>query len=153
MLGRAYERENCSAARALEIVGERWSLLILRNALYAGSRRFNQFQKSLGIATNILSTRLDWLIENGLMESRPAVDDPDVREYVLTAKGLDFEPVILALSAWGDQWAAPDGPPIIYNHAQCGGHVRQYLECETCHENPKPGDIVATPGPGMPSTS
>jgi DNA-binding HxlR family transcriptional regulator len=153
MLGRAYERENCSAARALELVGERWSILILRNAMYAGSRRFNQFQRSLGIASNILSARLDWFIENGLMESRPAPDDADVREYVLTAKGQDLEPVILALSAWGDQYAAPDGPPIIYQHDNCGGHVRQYLECETCHETPKPGDIVATPGPGMPSAS
>jgi DNA-binding HxlR family transcriptional regulator len=143
MLGRAYERENCSAARALEVIGERWSLLILRNALYAGSRRFNQFQRSLGIATNILQARLEWFIENGLMELRPAADG--VQEYVLTTKGQDLEPVILALSAWGDRYAAPDGPPIRYQHAECGGQVRQHLECESCHDAPKPGDIVATP--------
>jgi DNA-binding HxlR family transcriptional regulator len=143
MLGRAYERENCSAARALEVIGERWSLLILRNAMYAGSRRFNQFQRSLGIATNILQARLEWFIESGLMELRPAADG--VQEYVLTIKGQDLEPVILALSAWGDQYAAPDGPPISYHHAQCGGPVGLHLECETCHEAPKPGDIVAMP--------
>jgi DNA-binding HxlR family transcriptional regulator len=143
MLGRAYERENCSAARALEVIGERWSLLILRNAMYAGSRRFNQFQRSLGIATNILQARLEWFIESGLMELRPAADG--VQEYVLTTKGQDLEPVILALSAWGDEYAAPDGPPISYHHAECGGQVRQHLECETCHEAPKPGDIMATP--------
>jgi DNA-binding HxlR family transcriptional regulator len=153
MLGRSYERENCSAARALEVIGERWSLLILRNALYAGSRRFNQFQRSLGIATNILSARLEWFLETGLMETRAAEDDPEVREYVLTAKGRDLEPVILALSAWGDQYAAPDGPPIVYHHDGCGGRVRQQVECESCHEVPKPGAIVATPGPGMASIS
>jgi DNA-binding HxlR family transcriptional regulator len=147
MLGRAYERENCSAARALEVIGERWSLLILRNAMYAGSRRFNQFQRSLGIATNILQARLEWFIESGLMELRAAADG--VQEYVLTAKGQDLEPVILALSAWGDRYAAPEGPPIRYQHEECGGAIRQHLECETCHETPKPGDIVATPGPGM----
>lgn len=147
MLGRAYERENCSAARALEVIGERWSLLILRNAMYAGSRRFNQFQRSLGIATNILQARLEWFIESGLMELRAAADG--VQEYVLTAKGQDLEPVILALSAWGDRYAAPEGPPISYQHEECGGAIRQHLECETCHEAPKPGDIVATPGPGM----
>ena len=147
VLGRAYERENCSAARALEVIGERWSLLILRNAMYAGSRRFNQFQRSLGIATNILQARLEWFIESGLMELRAAADG--VQEYVLTAKGQDLEPVILALSAWGDRYAAPEGPPISYQHEECGGAIRQHLECETCHEAPKPGDIVATPGPGM----
>lgn len=147
MLGRAYERENCSAARALEVIGERWSLLILRNAMYAGCRRFNQFQRSLGIATNILQARLEWFIESGLMELRAAADG--VQEYVLTAKGRDLEPVILALSAWGDRYAAPEGPPISYQHEDCGGAIRQHLECETCHEAPKPGAIVATPGPGM----
>ena len=153
MLGRTYERENCSAARALEVIGERWSLLILRNALYAGSTRFNQFQRSLGIASNILTTRLDWLVQSGLMESRSATDGTETREYVLTAKGLDLEPVILALSAWGDRWAAPDGPPIIYHHSDCGGQVHQYLKCDRCQQSPEPGYITAMPGPGMPVTA
>lgn len=153
MLGRSYERENCSAARALELVGERWSLLILRDAMYAGSTRFNQFQRSLGIASNVLSARLDWFVESGLMDSTTVPGGTDTHEYVLTTKGRGLEPVILALSAWGDQWAAPDGPPIEYHHDQCGGRVRQYLECETCHEKPQPGDVVATPGPGMRAVS
>jgi DNA-binding HxlR family transcriptional regulator len=153
MLGRRYEGENCSAARALELVGERWSLLILRDAMYAGSTRFNQFQRSLGIASNVLSARLDWFVESGLMESTAVPGGTDTHEYVLTSKGRDFEPVIVALSGWGDQWAAPDGPPIEYHHDHCGGQVRQRLECETCHESLHPGEIVAALGPGMPAAS
>lgn len=84
------------------------------------------------------------------MESRPSPGGADQREYVLTTKGRDLEPVILALSAWGDQWAAPNGPPILYHHASCGGPVRQYVQCETCQIAVGPGDTVAAIGPGMP---
>lgn len=151
MLGRTYEKENCSAARALEIVGERWSLLILRNAMFGGLTRFTQFQRSLGIASNVLSARLDWFVQNGLMESRPVEGEADTREYALTAKGLDLQPVIIALSAWGDRWAAPDGPPILYSHEGCGGLVHQHIECERCLARVGPGELAAGPGPGMPS--
>ena len=149
VLGRTYDGENCSAARALELVGERWSLLILRNAMYAGSTRFSQFQRQLDIASNILASRLNRFVESGLMECHPGSGGTDAGEYRLTAKGRDLEPVILALSVWGDHWAAPDGPPMLYHHDRCGGQIRQRLECETCHVTPDPGDIVATPGPGM----
>ncbi|HEY9365640.1 MAG TPA: helix-turn-helix domain-containing protein [Agromyces sp.] len=149
MLGRTYERENCSAARALELVGERWSLLILRDAMFAGARRFTEFERSLGIASNVLAARLELFTENGLMESRRAADSTDVREYVLTARGRDLEPVILALSAWGDKWAAPDGAPIVYRHSRCESPVHLELRCDTCGESLSPGEIVAVPGPGM----
>ena len=149
MLGRTYERENCSAARALELVGERWSLLIMRDAMFAGARRFTEFERSLGIASNVLAARLERFTENGLMESRRAPDGGEVREYVLTPKGLDLEPVILALSAWGDRWAAPDGAPIVYEHERCSGSVHLELRCETCGVSLPPGEIVAIPGPGM----
>src|SRR6266540_2386440 len=129
MLGKTYDRENCSAARALEVVGERWSLLIIRNAMFAGSTRFNEFQRSLGIAPNILSNRLDTFVAAELMETRPLAGDPDTHEYVLTSKGLDLQPVIIALTAWGDRWAAPDGPPIVYEHQGCGGDVHQHARC------------------------
>jgi DNA-binding HxlR family transcriptional regulator len=137
MLGRTYDRENCSAARALEIVGERWSLLIIRNALFAGSTRFNDFQRKLGIAPNILSNRLDRFVEAGLMETRPLTGDHEPRESV-----------IIALTEWGDQWAAPEGPPIIYEHEGCGGQIRQHLRCEVCGAEPAPAQVGARPGPG-----
>lgn len=148
MLGRTYDRENCSAARALEVVGERWSLLIIRNALFAGSTRFTEFQRELGIAPNILSTRLDRFVEAGLMETRPVTGDHEPREYVLTRKGLELQPVIVALTEWGDRWAAPNGPPIVYEHDGCGGRIRQHLRCEACGAAPAPDQVGARPGPG-----
>ena len=149
MLGRTYDQENCSAARALEVVGERWSLLIIRNAMFAGSTRFTEFQRQLGLATNTLSSRLDRFVESGLMETRPIAGDHEVREYVLTSKGLDLQPVIVALSEWGDRWAAPDGPPILYEHEGCGGRVQLHVTCEVCNAEPAPAEVGGRPGPGM----
>ena len=145
MLGRTYERENCSAARTLEIVGERWSLLIIRNALFAGQTRFTEFQRSLGIAPNILTSRLERFVEAGIMHTgRPGGDG----EYMLTAKGLDLQPIVIALTAWGDRWSAPDGPPIVYQHDGCGGRVEQQPRCDRCHAALAPTQIGALPGPG-----
>jgi DNA-binding HxlR family transcriptional regulator len=110
MLGRTYDREVCSAARALEVAGERWSLLILRNAAFAGVTRFTDFQQRLGIAPNVLAARLELFVAEGLMTVSPA--PTGYGEYHLTEKGLDFKPVIIALTEWGDRWAAPEGPPI-----------------------------------------
>jgi DNA-binding HxlR family transcriptional regulator len=148
MLGRTYDRENCSAARTLEIVGERWSLLIIRNALFAGSTRFTEFQRTLGVAPNILSSRLDRFVEAGLMQTRPLSDGHETREYVLTDKGRELQPVIIALTEWGDRWAAPDGPPIIYEHEDCDGQVHLHLRCENCDAEPGPGRVTTRPGPG-----
>jgi DNA-binding HxlR family transcriptional regulator len=150
MLGRMYETQNCSAARALELVGERWSLLIIRDALFAGNRRFGDFQRSLGVAPNILTARLDSFVDAGLMERRRYSEHPEHYEYLLTAKGRDLAPVIVALTAWGDQYAAPNGPPIIYEHAACGSEIYQETRCATC-EVPVPNDDIAIRlGPGMP---
>src|SRR5215207_925502 len=108
MLGRLYENQDCSASRALELVGERWSLLILRDAMFAGHTRFSQFQKRLGVATNILARRLEDFVDAGLMEHRPGAAGQQA-EYVLTRKGLELKPVIIALTEWGDKWVRP-GP-------------------------------------------
>ena len=132
MLGRTYEAQNCSVARALELVGERWSLLIIRDALFAGSTRFGDFQRRLGVATNILSARLDGFVEAGLMERRRISEHSEHCEYVLTDKGRGLQPAIIALAAWGDQWAAPLGPPILFEHADCGGAVHQQISCANC---------------------
>jgi len=151
MLGRTYDRENCSAARTLEIVGERWSLLIIRNAMFAGSTRFTDFQRKLGIAPNILSSRLDRFVEAGLMRTHPLTGDHETREYVLTRKGLDLQGVIIALTEWGDRWAAPQGPPIIYQHEGCGGRIHQRLSCEDC--DAAPAQVTTRPGPGAQTVS
>jgi len=141
MLGRTYAKEVDSAARALEMVGERWSLLILRNAAFEGMTRFTDFQKSLGVAPNVLAARLEHFVETGLMtmsdgsEGRPT--------YHLTKKGIDFKPVIIALTDWGDRWAAPDGAPIVYEHEGCGGRVRQRMKCKRCGERLQAQDVSA----------
>jgi DNA-binding HxlR family transcriptional regulator len=147
MLGRTYEREICSAARALEIAGERWSLLILRNAAFAGMTRFTAFQESLGIAPNVLTARLERFVEEGLMTATPAATGHP--EYHLTAKGLDFKPVIMALTEWGDRWAAPDGAPIAFEHDQCGGRVRTHLQCDKCGKRVTSRDVTARPTAAM----
>jgi DNA-binding HxlR family transcriptional regulator len=149
MLGRTYDSQNCSAARALELVGERWSLLIIRDALFAGCTRFGDFQKSLGLATNILAARLDSFVAAGLMERQRYSEHPEHYEYLLTGKGRDLAPAIVALTAWGDQHAAPDGPPIIYQHAACGGQIQQQIRCASCEQQVASTDITVRPGPGM----
>ena len=141
MLGRRYDKEACSAARALEIAGERWSLLILRNALFAGMTRFTDFQQSLEIAPNILTKRLESFVKEGLMTTSKG--ESEHLEYILTSKGLDFKPVIIALTEWGDKWAAPDGPPIIYQHEGCGGRIEQHVICKTCESNAKMKHVIA----------
>lgn len=151
MLGRTYDRENCSAARTLEIVGERWSLLILRDAMFAGVARFTEFQRKLGIAPNILSSRLESFVATGLMKTRRLTDEHATREYVLTDKGLDLQPVVIALTEWGDRWSAPQGPPIIYQHEACGGQIHQHLRCEDCDVVLVQGQVSARPGPGTQS--
>lgn len=147
MLGRLYERENCSAARALELVGERWSLLIIRNAAFAGARRFSDFERRLGIAPNVLTNRLDGFVAAGIMDQVP-VEHGAGHEYVLTDKGSELGEVVMALTAWGDRWAAPNGPPIVMQHDGCGGHVHFHLECDRCGARPPVTDVVASAGPG-----
>jgi len=143
MLGKNYDSEVCSAARALEIVGERWTLLIVRNALFAGSTRFRDFQSKLGLATNVLSTRLDTLVDAGLMTK-------DADEYRLSESGRDLVPTLLALTEWGDRWRAPRGRPIVYRHAECGGEVTLTMQCSHEHQVTNPALVLATPGPAMP---
>jgi DNA-binding HxlR family transcriptional regulator len=148
VLGRTYEAENCSAARALEVVGERWSLLIIRDALFRGRTRFSEFQHSLGIAPNILATRLERFVDEGLMELHRYSDHGSQFDYVLTVKGQDLKPVIMALTAWGDRWDAPNGPPVTFIHKGCNGTVGLELRCDGCDAAVHHGDVDAIPGPG-----
>lgn len=125
MLGHLYESEDCSAARALELVGERWSLLILRDAMFRNSTHFSQFQKSLGLATNILAKRLEGFVTAGLMQHRQPGSPGGRTEYLLTQKGLELKPVIIALTEWGDKWVQPG--PVIYQNESDGQPVELQL--------------------------
>jgi DNA-binding HxlR family transcriptional regulator len=145
MLGRTYETQDCSAARALEIVGERWSLLIIRHAIFRGITRFGDFQRSLGLARNILAARLDWFVEEGLMHRQPHAAESPYHDYVLTEKGRELQPVIVALTHWGDRWAAPDGPPVLFRHTHCGGAVHQQTICRDCGQRVVADEVEAHP--------
>ncbi len=150
MLGNTYDTQVCSIARALEVVGERWSLLIVRDALFAHVTHFNDFQHNLGLATNILKSRLDTLVAAGIMERRRYSQRPEQHEYLLTTKGRDLAPALVALTAWGDRWSSPDGPPILYKHSSCQGSVRQQLVCSNCGPV-SASEVGVRPGPGMPA--
>ena len=125
MLGRSYDNQDCSAARTLELVGERWSLLILRDAMFRSYTRFSQFEKSLGIATNILAKRLEDFVAAGLMEHRQPEGPGEQAEYLLTHKGLELKPVIMALTAWGDKWVRPG--PVEFRNGSDGQPVELQL--------------------------
>lgn len=156
VLGKTYDNQVCSIARALELVGERWSLLIVREALFAGSRRYTEFQRGLGIATNILSTRLDGFVASGIMRRRAVSDGTgagDHAEYVLTDKGRALAPVLVTLTEWGDRWANPDDPPVHYEHATCGGALTQQTTCARCGHLHDPAEIRAVPGPRQPTAA
>ncbi|MEW9550669.1 winged helix-turn-helix transcriptional regulator [Nonomuraea sp. NPDC050783] len=151
MLGKSYESQVCSIARALEVVGERWSLLIAREAVFGGVTRYGEFQRRLGIATNVLKTRLAGFVEAGIMRRERSPEHPDLYEYLLTDKGRALAPVLVALTEWGDQWATDGEPPILYTHAACGHGVTQRTTCAHCGRVDDPAEIRAVLGPGHPS--
>lgn len=136
MLGRLYEAEDCSAARALELVGERWTLLILRDALFRHHTRFSQFQAGLAIAPNILTRRLAALTEAGIFRVPPGT-----REYVLTEMGQSLKPVVVALTHWGDQWISAG--PARFVHTACEGEIEQRFWCDRCAQEVEPGEAQA----------
>jgi len=146
MLGTTYANQNCSAARALEFAGERWSLLILRDALFRGMTRFSEFERSLGIAPNVLAKRLDAFVASGLLKKD--ADGSGAEHYRPTSKGLSFKPVIVALTTWGDQWAAHNGPPVRFEHEECGGRVASRLCCAKCGGSVALSRLVAIPNRG-----
>jgi DNA-binding HxlR family transcriptional regulator len=148
VLGNRYENQTCSVAATLDVVGERWSLLIVRNVML-GLRRFEEMQQNLGIARNVLQSRLSGLVEQGVLERRAYRERPARYEYRLTDKGLDLWPTIVALMQWGDRHAAaPAGPPVVLEHRDCGGSVDEHRICARCGERLKVRDVRAFAGPG-----
>lgn len=134
MLGRQYEEQDCSIARSLEVVGERWTLLVLRDLAF-GLSRFDEFVHSLGVAPNVLSSRLKRLEEEGLVRREAYQDRPSRWAYHLTDKGHSLQPVLFHLAKWGDQFYPSDlGPPRRALHRGCGGEVNDRRVCGGCGE-------------------
>ncbi len=149
MLGRDYDQE-CSIARSLELLGERWTLLVIRD-VFNGKRRFEQIQQNLGVARNVLTNRLERLVEEEIFERRPYQERPPRYEYFLTEKGIDLWPTMVSLMAWGDKHlAGRDGPPVMIVHKRCGGLVNDRRICGRCGELLEARDARAVLGPGAP---
>jgi len=147
MLKREYDQV-CSIARTLEVLGERWTLLVIRD-VFNGRRRFDQIQENLGVARNVLSTRLALLVDEGILEKRPYQQRPARYEYFLTEKGLDLWPVMISLLDWGDHHLSVDaGPPMLIRHKRCGGRVDGRGYCERCGERLGARDAYTEHGPG-----
>jgi DNA-binding HxlR family transcriptional regulator len=139
----------CSIARTLDVVGEWWSPLILRDVAY-GVRRFREIQDDLGISANVLSDRLETLVGEGLLETRIYQQRPERREYRLTEKGADLVPVLLALKQWGDRWKWPDGRgPVRAVHGDCGHDVSVEVRCPHCERAVRTDELRAKPGAGL----
>jgi DNA-binding HxlR family transcriptional regulator len=147
MLERTYEGQVCSVARTLEVIGERWTILIIRDAI-RGKRRFDEFQASLGVARNILTVRLSRLCEAGILERQLYQEHPERYEYVLTAAGRELWPVLVALMGWGDRHLATQGPPLLLRHRGCGGLASAAVVCDTCGTQLELTDVEQAPGPG-----
>ncbi|MCH7334957.1 helix-turn-helix domain-containing protein [Acinetobacter sp. NIPH 2699] len=138
----------CSVARTLSVLGDRWTMLILRNA-FMGVRRFDDFQRSLGLTRHVLSERLKRLVEHGILTKVPYVERQERFEYRLTDKGLDLYPIILSMVQWADKWMDMGfGQPIEFTHKACGKKMIPKVVCSECDESIHVQDVRATAGPG-----
>ena len=144
---KSFEAMDCSIAQCLEVVGEWWSLLIVRDA-FLGVRRYEEFLGRLGISRNILQVRLRSLVEHGVLTKVAYSEHPPRFEYHLTDKGRDLWPVLATMREWGDRHGAPNGPPIETVHRACDHVSRPVLVCDHCGERVGPRDVFAISGPG-----
>lgn len=149
MRHRDLAEEPCSILRPLALFGDRWTLVLLRQA-FAGVRRFEDFQHSLGVSRAVLSERLGRLVEAGVLERRAYRDAQRARyEYRLSQKGIELYPVLMALREWGDRYLAPDGEFVEYTHRDCGGRAEVHLQCDACRTELTARDVETGPGPGL----
>src|SRR5579863_6649664 len=139
---------DCSVAQCLEVVGEWWSMLIVRD-VFLGVSRFDDFQRRLGISRNILQQRLGRLVDEGVLTRVAYSEHPPRYDYRLTDKGRDLWPVLTAMRQWGDKHAAPSGPPLQVLHSGCGSITDAVLVCASCGEPVGPRDVEAVAGPGL----
>lgn len=138
---------HCSVAQCLEVVGDWWTMLIVRDAFF-GVTRFDRFQQRLGVSRNILNQRLAHLVEQGVLEKAQYRDRPPRFEYRLTRKGQDLWPVLDAMRQWGDTYAAPAGPPVQIEHTVCGRVTETVHNCAECGGRLTPDEVRTVPGPG-----
>ncbi|WP_025098074.1 helix-turn-helix domain-containing protein [Burkholderia sp. A1] len=139
----------CSVARTLAVLGDRWTMLVLRNAFF-GVRRFDAFQAQLGVTRHVLAERLARLVDEGIFVKLRYQERPPRYEYKLSEKGRDLYPVLLALTAWGDRWKDEGaGPPVLLRHRSCGHLVKPMMVCSECGEPLDPREIEPLPGPGL----
>jgi DNA-binding HxlR family transcriptional regulator len=131
MLKRDYPTQYCAVASTLEVIGERWTILIVRD-IFLGVRRFDDLQRNLGVARNILQSRLERLVEEGIVVKRPYQERPVRYEYRLTSKGADLWPVLVSLLHWGNEYALEGDPPIVIQHRGCGGELDDRRRCTAC---------------------
>lgn len=138
----------CSIARTMEVAGEPWSPLIIRD-VWIGITRFDDIQRDLGVSRKVLAERLRWLVAQGVLEPRPYSERPPRHDYVLTQKGIELCDVLLAISAWGDRWTAGEaGPPALFRHLECGRLTHAEPHCSECGEPLHAADVAVEPGPG-----
>jgi DNA-binding HxlR family transcriptional regulator len=147
MLRNDYTDQVCAIAGTLELIGERWTLLIIRDA-FLGIRRFEHFQRSLGIARNVLQARLERLVDAGILRRERYQERPERFEYRLTSKGIELWPVLVSLMKWGDRHLYPEGPPVVLTHKECGGQVDDHRLCDRCGAPLEPWDVEPKLGPG-----
>ena len=144
------DTSNCSIARTLEVVGEKWTILILREVWY-GSSRFSDFERILGCPRNLLAQRLHKLVDHGILSTEP-YQEAGTRSrlrYVITPKGMDLVPAVMGLLQWGDRYRAdPEGPAIVNSHRGCGSALEVHVRCGEDHQV-SADDIQSAPGPGF----
>jgi DNA-binding HxlR family transcriptional regulator len=145
----SFEDMNCSIARSLEVIGEWWTPLILRDA-FLGVSRFEEFQQRLGIARNVLAARLDTLVDHRVLDRHPYDEARRRYDYVLTDKGKALWPVLVALRQWGDEWSVGKGKePVLIVHKTCGKRSTGVLTCDNCGARLRRADMRVVPGPGL----
>lgn len=141
----------CSIARTVDLVGDWWTPLVLREAFY-GTTRFDDFERVLGIGRNVLTQRLKRLVEAGILERVAYQQNPPRYDYVPTEKGRDLFPVLAAIARWGDRWlASDDGPPVVLHHETCGHDTHAEVVCAQCRTPLQLADVTTRLGPGYPA--
>jgi DNA-binding HxlR family transcriptional regulator len=144
---RDFPREACSVASTLEVIGERWTMHLLREA-FLGVRRFEDFRRNIGVARNILSDRLNTLVAEGILRRELYSERPPRYEYRLTRKGVDLYGILIELMKWGNRWSPnPEGPPVVLRHRGCGSVIEPTLACPDCGQRVHAWDLDALPGP------
>ena len=140
---------NCSIAQTLEVIGEWWTLLILRDAFF-GVRRFDDFVERLGISRNVLTNRLDTLVDAGVLERLPYDQGRSRYDYVLTDKGRALWPILVTMRQWGDEWILGTGnEPVLLEHLGCGNTTLAHMTCATCGDQLDARSVRPIPGPGV----